>query len=448
LRSKVRDEVFVMRVSFVAVILGFVHGVNAPAFADSKALEGHWLGTMTREGAELAVSFDFKKSSKGFEGYYNCASQRALGIPLDRVELAGPGVRFVLDGGIAFEGKLSGDRLDGGFKEGDAKGTFSLTRGAAEPPPYKSEEVEIRSGKVVLSGTLFLPAAGGRHPAVVFNHGSGPEGRFASRFYADHLARRGIAALIYDKRGGGASTGDWRRSDFADLADDAIAAVHFLQGRPEVAADRVGIYGHSQGGTISPLIASRSKDVAFVIAAAAVGGPVYEQDQYRVRNNLLGEGFSEKETAEALAFYGSWLTAARTGEGLDRVPAAAAKARGAKWFDYVEPPPPDHWVWDWYRKAGNYDSIPYWEKIQVPVLLVYGERDQNTPVAPSVRGIEKALRKADNKDYTVLILPRAAHNLTVRPDPGQPFEWWRIAPGYPDLLAGWIALRNVTRERP
>jgi len=71
---------------------------------------------------------------------------------------------------------------------------------------------------------------------VVFLHGSGSEGRWASRYLGTQLATHGIAALIFDKRGVGGSTGDWRRATLDDLAGDGVAAVARLLQEPRIAA--------------------------------------------------------------------------------------------------------------------------------------------------------------------------------------------------------------------
>src|SRR6266545_2323574 len=79
-----------------------------------------------------------------------------------------------------------------------------------------------------------------------------------------------------------------------------------------------------------------------------------------------------------------------------------------------------------------------WERIGVPVLLLYGERDQLVPVGESISKIEGALHRAGNQSYAAIIIPRAAHNLTVTPEPGEPFNWWRAAPGVTKLLTAWV----------
>jgi uncharacterized protein len=91
--------------------------------------------------------------------------------------------------------------------------------------------------------------------------------------------------------------------------------------------------------------------------------------------------------------------------------------------------------------GGHFNPLPRWEQVHVPVLLIYGEQDRNTPVAPSLAGITQALQKAGNADYTPIIIPGAAHNLTIQWHTGQPFFWWYGAPGYSNLLVAWVKLR-------
>ena len=227
-------------------VLALLFGLVISGFAAQKGIEGHWEGALVREGAELAVSFDFASEAGGLKASFNSPTQRALGIPLRNVSYTAPKVHFELVGDattIIFDGELTADAITGQFREGEAKGTFSLRRAPAKPPTFKQEEVSFRNGDVTLSGTLLLPLTKEPHTAVVFLHGAGAEGRFASRFLAEHFTRYGIAALIYDKRGVGKSTGDWRRSDFSDLAEDAIAAVCLLQQRKEINPQQIGIYG-------------------------------------------------------------------------------------------------------------------------------------------------------------------------------------------------------------
>ena len=391
------------------------------------------------QGALLPVAFSFHRRGSTLSGDFTCPTQQCLQYPLDSVNEKSSTVHFVLGGGMTFVGSLQANTLLGTFQDGSAKGTFSLRRSQIVLFPYKVQEVRFKNGDVTLAGTLCIPRSAGRHPAIVFDQGSGPESRWGTnRYWADQFARAGIAALCYDKRGSGASTGDWRKADFNDLAHDCLAGVHLLKTHPDIAPTEIGIYGHSQGGFIAPLIASQSPDVAFVVAADSPGGPAYEQDIFRVRTSLTDEGYSPADIAEAMTFFALFLHVARTGTGWEQLDAALPAVRNENWFEDVAPPPRGNWLYAYYRKTGDYNSLPFWAKVHVPVLLLYGERDHNTPPGESIRNIEAALAKAGNTRYAAVLLPDAVHNDTIQPAQGKPFYWWHTAPGLSDVLIGWV----------
>ena len=424
----------------LALLLGFV----VSASAAQKSIEGHWEGVMVREGAELPVSFDFMNGAASLTASFNSPTQRAMGIPLRKVSYTAPKVHFELVGDattIIFDGELNADAIAGQFREGDAKGTFSIRRVDAKPPTFKQEEVSFRNGEITLSGTLLLPSTKGPHPAVVFLHGAGSESRYGARFLAEYFTRYGIAALIYDKRGVGKSTGDWKRSDFSDLAGDAIAGIHLLQKSNEINPKQIGLYGHSQGGMIAPLIASRSKDVAFIISGAGSAVPVYESEINSITNQVRAKGISGNELAEATEFIKLWVNVMRTGQGWEQFDAAIEKARGMKWFPMLHVPPKDNWIWAFHKGIYDYNAADYWAQVSIPVLVIYGERDLYVPLAQTFLNLDRALSKAKNRDYTILVLPRASHAFNIESEARQPFEWSHLAPGFPDLLTAWINQR-------
>ncbi len=87
------------------------------------------------------------------------------------------------------------------------------------------------------------------------------------------MTRRGIAVLGVDDRGVGGSTGKVSEATSADFADDVLAGVEFLKGRKEINPAQIGLIGHSEGGIIAPLVASRSRDIAFIVLLAGAGLP-------------------------------------------------------------------------------------------------------------------------------------------------------------------------------
>jgi pimeloyl-ACP methyl ester carboxylesterase len=425
---------------FFALALVSTTGAHAaPATPD-----GHWQGVMKRDGAAMTVRFDFQTEAGTVTGRFTSEIQRALEYPLDDVSYLEPKLHWKLGDSLIFDGVVSPESISGTFEDGQARGTFSLKPVKLDAPPYSREDITFRNGGVILSGTLLRPKSAGLHPGIVFLHGSGPESRWGTSFFlADRFARQGVAALVFDKRGVGQSTGDWKTISYQVLADDYMAGIHFLAGQPGVNPRQVGIYGHSQGATMSPIIASKLDAVAFVIAAAAIGtGPLYTQDLYRTRNELLDSGLSGPALSRAMDLYSQWLTVARTGEGWDELDRAVAKSKSEPWFDRLELPlQKNDWLYQWYPPVGNFNPLPLWERVRVPVLLIYGERDRNTPVAPSLAGIGEALKKAGNSDFTPLIIPGAAHNLTIQWQSGEPFFWWYAAPRYSDLLTAWVRMR-------
>jgi pimeloyl-ACP methyl ester carboxylesterase len=192
---------------------------------------------------------------------------------------------------------------------------------------------------------------------------------------------------------------------------------------------------------IASLVASRSKEVAFVISGAGSAVPLYEAEVNSITNQVRAKGISGNELEEAIVFIKMFVNVLRTGEGWEQFNATTEKVRNTKWYPMLHVPPKDDWFWSYYRRIADYNAADYWAKVNVPVLLIYGERDVYVPVAQSISNIDRALNKAGNYDYTIIMLPRASHAFNIEPDAGQPFEWWRMASGFPDLLTAWINQR-------
>ena len=116
------------------------------------------------------------------------------------------------------------------------------------------------------------------------------------------LARRGVAVLRYDPPGVGRSTGDLRFETLDDRASEALAAVEYLRSRPDIDADRVGLWGVSQGGWVTQMAAARSRSVAFVVSVSGAGISVAEQQVYSVDAQSRAAGFSRDDVARAGLF--------------------------------------------------------------------------------------------------------------------------------------------------
>jgi pimeloyl-ACP methyl ester carboxylesterase len=161
---------------------------------------------------------------------------------------------------------------------------------------HSKQRARFQNGDVTLAGSLLLPESKrAKHAAVVFTHGGGAARREFVWGLGYVLAARGMAVLIYDKRGVGESKGNWGEASFEDLADDATAGAKFLQTHAEIDPKRIGFWGLSQGGWIAPLAASRFPDAAFSVAISGGGLTPASTELFDTEYELQKAGFSAKD---------------------------------------------------------------------------------------------------------------------------------------------------------
>jgi pimeloyl-ACP methyl ester carboxylesterase len=311
-----------------------------------------------------------------------------------------------------------------------------------EAAPFRMEEVRFDAGDgVVLAGMLLEPAGKGPFPAVAYVHGSGGNNTRIDHWdlaVCEHLARHGIAVLIPDKRGSGRSGGDWRKADFSRLADDALAAVQVLRGRATVRSGRVGVVGLSQGGTIAPLIAARGGErVAYVVALSPSAVDLFSSTTHEVEELARRAGADEQGLEQIRAIQRAaraWLGGEQPVEAYlgarVRALAGSAAVRGvARGF----PADPAHWKWDFHRRVGNFDPMPYWEGTGQPALVVWGAEDELVPVTASEARLRPCFERA-GVARTIRIFEESGHAL------GDPATGW-IRREVLELLVDWISSR-------
>lgn len=312
---------------------------------------------------------------------------------------------------------------------------------------YGAEEVRFSSGGVRLAGTLYTPRGGGPHPAVVIVHGSGPETRDDYAFYARLFARNGIAALAYDKRGAGASTGETYGTDYGGYADDAVAAVRMLVRRPEISPARVGLMGVSEAEWVGPLAAARAREVAFLAVTSAAGTSPAEQVNAEIALRLRARGHPEADVRRALALNDQVLAYQRTGQNADAVRAALREAAGEPWFRDAEDIPDEiHPAeeYAWWRSVMDFDADAAWSRVTVPVLLLKGGADPMSSADEMQRRVSAALQRGGNRAFRIVVFPGADHAM-LRWPLGEGVPPPAFANGYLDSLVGWV--RETTRSR-
>ena len=437
------------RVGTVFVFVLVVSGFQSRPITAQQAVIGHWTGVASREGVYLPIEFSFADDGTGTKGSITIPTMGALNFPLNRVSFEAPRLSFELrpdSDAFNFEGTLSDNSLTGSWDLFGFESQVSMQRTVAARTPYVEEGVSCRNQDVTLSGTLLVPASQGPHPVLIFLHGSGAAVRQSNNFLADHFARRGIASLIFDKRGSGASTGDWREANFNDLAQDVLACVQVVKDRGDIDPRMIGLIGGSQAGWIGPLAASLSQDVAFLIMISGPTVTVAREGWWDREFRLREHGFTESEIEQAVLLLKMNDEVTRTGQGLAKLEAEIDRVRGERWFaafGFEAPPPIDAPFRQFYRRIIDFNPGPILDRTTVPSLWIYGGRDESMPAQESAKILAEL--KMRGKDISVITFPEADHALFVKSHQDQPFRWPSRVPGYLDAMTDWVQRQVIRR---
>ena len=452
---------------------------------------GYWSGSFRILGDSVHVVLQIVETdSGGLSGRMSLPAQGVFDVPALaeregrdlRVQV--PSLRGRYQGrlrrgrsGIRGDWLQAGGKFRLGLASVSSPPRFLRPQEPQPPFPYRVEEVRIghSDGGVVLSGTLTLPDEDGPHPAVVLVSGSGPQDRDEALFghrpflvLADHLTRSGIAVLRYDDRGVAESSGDFAGATTEDFATDALAAVDYLVALDGIDPARVGIIGHSEGGIVAPIAATRSERVAFIVSLAGTGisgrellelqtrlileasevpAPVIALNrriQQEVLDDLLeagsADGALEVVREELEASGGGLPYAAITALGL----AAQVDRSLEEQIRRVASP------WMFFFLA--FDPSTAFEQVDVPVLALNGSLDLQVPPDPNLRLIREALQRGGNTNVTTMELDGLNH-LFQTASSGLPSEYGRIeetmSPEVLRIVAEWIIALDPrpTRER-
>lgn len=452
-----------------------------------------WTGTIEVPGQPL--DFVVKWSPVGGSDYratIDIPAQGARGLALTDITFTADTVRFTLPPvGAApptakaeFELKRSADGASatGDFRQHGLTFPVRMRRAAAaeaqavgpprpqtpKPPfPYTVRQVEYENpvDKTQLAGELTIPEGAGPHPAVLLVTGSGAQDRDQTIFghkpflvIADHLSRRGIAVLRVDDRGVGGSTGSLETATAKDLANDVLAGVLFLKRQPEVDPARLGLIGHSEGGLIAPLVASRSKDVACVVLLAAPGRSGSEillaqnaallrasgvaEDEIRrhleahraAHERVLADADEESLRAAVRELVRLQLALGSGGRPPTDEQLEAGIALGLRQFRRP--------LMRWFLRHDPRETLA---KVRCPVLALAGSLDLQVDPKENLPEIEAALKKAGNPQVAVKELPGLNH-LFQEARTGLVQEYATIeqtmAPAALDEITTWLRARH------
>lgn len=348
--------------------------------------------------------------------------------------------------------------------------------------PWVEEEVTFIFGSNELYGILTLPTSEGPYPAIAIISGSvnpstGARDGVSGRYHID-LARKmvlnGFAVLRYDPPGVGQSTGERGFESLDSRTEEAVAALHYLQSRPDIRPDRVGLWADSQGAWVIAMAAAGfPQDVAFIISVSGSGVSVAEQQVYSIEAQSKAAGFSEEDITKAVLFGRMLIDWQLTNPVYREVNEAEAQTLGdGPWTSFMalvyepgEITPTEGlqkgieilkliqgepWAKFLYLRQvyiPELESIPpeqvaalkaivgptmlndpkeYLTRVRCPVLAVFGEDDLLQPTEKSAALYEQYLTEAGNEDFKIVVVPGVGHSTVVS------------APGYWEALSDWL----------
>lgn len=433
----------ILRVLFSFIVcIATVYQVGAQDFAANSIWEGK-LGNI-----RLVLKIKQDSVTKQYTAVFDSPDQGALGLPVSELNITKDSLTaFSAAIGGGYYGAFNEDQitLTGEWRQGGAMPmlmkkvekeiVINRPQTPNEPFPYIEKKVVYYNNdkSIQYGATLTLPDTNVNVPAVILISGSGQQDRDETLFnhkpfwvIADYFSRNGIAVLRVDDRGIGQTTGDVLGATSADFADDVLVSLAFLKEQEGIDIHKMGLVGHSEGGMIAPIAATKSNDVAFIVSLAGVGvtGMEIMQKQMKAINEQLGLNAEERVRSDAFTVMLLGL-AAKYPDNEELKPIFAKEMQA--WMDEQ----PDEFLMKmgfkgdqantnieamagrfflpWMRYFLKYDPAPLLEQLQIPVLALNGEKDVQVTAAENLAGFERALKKAGNKNFKIMSFPHLNH---------------------------------------
>ena len=362
----------------------------------ANAQEGSWNGELDVMGTKLPLVFNFSPNGCTMDS----PSQNAKGIPAEKT-VSDDGTIKVKVGmiGATFEGKMADGEIKGTFTQNGFPLPLTLKAGKlavkrpqtpVPPFPYKEESVSFTNAGYTFNGTLTLPENYTKQtPVVLMVTGSGQQNRDEELFehkpfavIADALARQGIASLRYDDRGWGDKSVNFADFTTDDFRQDAAAALPLLRKR----FNKVGILGHSEGGTIAMMLAAEGKaDFIVSLAGMAISGKetLVMQNRQAMSSIGLPKDIVDSYCATISNILNEIANGKKTSEiTIDGVPDNL-KPILKKSLEQANSPYIRHFI--------TVDASKQLSKIKCPVLALNGTKDTQVDCAANTTLLEKGL---------------------------------------------------------
>lgn len=247
----------------------------------------------------------------------------------------------------------------------------------------------------------------------------------------------GMVVMRVEKPGVGDSEGDCACTDFETEMSGYRAALRSLKSKSYVDTTRIVIYGASMGSAIAPALANE-----FGLAGVVSDGTFFKtwfEHMLEIERRIRGmEGDDESTIARKMnevfipLYYGMLIRKKSYGEIVDEYPAIKAQVYHGREHMYGRPVA-------YYQQLQDFDFAGAWEKINVPVRILYGEFDWIMSAFDN-QMIMQVLDKRGHQDHKLHIYPGMDHWNTIHSSPlnsyrGEKGTW---DPQMPALVVSWI----------
>ncbi len=408
-------------------------------------ITGQWNGALKIQGTQMRLVFNISQTENSLSSTMDSPDQGAKGIPATTTSFENSILKITIaNAKIEYEGTLGQDNIIvGTFKQGGQSFPMNLSKEKIEkeklvrpqepikPFPYYSEDITFENKKVGinLAGTLTLPNKEGVFPVVILISGSGPQNRDEELLghkpflvLSDFLTKNGIAVLRYDDRGIAMSKGDFKTATSADFATDVESAIAYLKTRKEINKNKIGLIGHSEGGLIAPMVASKSKDVAFIVLLAGTG--IQGDSLLLLQKKLIEEasGINKEDIQKGQSSNRKVFDIVNKSTSLEQLNSDLTIYFKQILKDNPNTQKPAEMSDDdfvnlqvkqiatpWMQYFIKYNPATALEKVKCPVLAINGEKDLQVPPKENLEAINKALTKGGNKRVTTKELPNLNH---------------------------------------
>ena len=458
--SLFKNEVFMKKIISALPVI-FITLVS-----QAQNIMGNWEGNITLQGNQIPIVFHISKdSSNKLVASFDSPSQHAFNLPCNEVIVKEDSVILmmaVLKG--KYEGLLSADKkqISGTWYQGGGSLPLTVNKTSEtatvkelkrpqtpKPPyPYLSEDVEyfnadktIQYGATITypkpntDGTAIISyAKPPLYPAVILITGSGQQDRDETilghkpfAVIADYLTKKGFLVLRIDDRGIGKTTGNFATSTTAGFEKDVEAGLDFLEKQPQVNKQKIGLIGHSEGGMIAPVVASKRSEIKFIVLLAGPGIPIVDLmaeqteaisksygappatvkasgDLYRIVAKEINKT-ADKELVQKniMIKINEWAKTADTSivRALGFADTAIINKNIASQVQALSSP--------WFKYFLAFNPQVYLQKLNCKVLALNGSKDVQVISKTNLAGIKSSLQKSKSPKFDVIEIPGLNH---------------------------------------